>query len=97
MRVPSYRRHSSGNARVTINGKDHLLGKYGSKVSREKYNRKQNLFVGVVLIVSQSRTADAEWHSRRCLNARSYPRLYSRFLRNVPKALHGVEIIQKMS
>jgi hypothetical protein len=39
MRVPSYRRHSSGNARVTINGKDHLLGKYGSKVSREKYNR----------------------------------------------------------
>lgn len=39
MRVPSYRRHSSGNARVTINGKDHLLGKYGSKASREKYNR----------------------------------------------------------
>ncbi len=26
MRVPSYRRHSSGQARVTINGKDHLLG-----------------------------------------------------------------------
>jgi hypothetical protein len=39
MRVPSYRRHSSGNARVTINGKDHLLGKYDSPESREKYKR----------------------------------------------------------
>jgi integrase len=39
MRVPSYRRHSSGNARVTINGKDHLLGQYDSKASREKYDR----------------------------------------------------------
>ena len=39
MRVPSYRRHASGNARVTINGQDHYLGKYGTKASREKYNR----------------------------------------------------------
>jgi hypothetical protein len=39
MRVRSYRRHSSGNARVTINGKDHYLGKHGTKASREKYNR----------------------------------------------------------
>lgn len=39
MRVPSYRRHSSGQARVTLNGQDHLLGKYGSKASREKYAR----------------------------------------------------------
>ncbi|QDV24782.1 hypothetical protein [Aureliella helgolandensis] len=39
MRVPSYRRHSSGNARVTINGKDYLLGKYGSKSSKLKYQR----------------------------------------------------------
>ena len=39
MRVPSYRRHSSGNARVTIAGKDYLLGKYGSRESREKYGR----------------------------------------------------------
>jgi integrase len=39
MRVPSYRNHSSGQARVTINGRDHLLGKYGSPASREAYGR----------------------------------------------------------
>jgi integrase len=39
MRVPSYRKHSSGQARVTINGKDHLLGKYGSQQSKELYGR----------------------------------------------------------
>ncbi len=39
-RVPSYRRHkSSGQAIVTLNGKDHLLGKYGTVASRQKYNR----------------------------------------------------------
>ena len=38
-RVPSYRRHSSGQARVTLNGKDHLLGPYGSAESREAYRR----------------------------------------------------------
>jgi hypothetical protein len=31
--VPSYRRHSSGNARVTINGRDYMLGPYGSPES----------------------------------------------------------------
>lgn len=39
IRVPTYRRHSSGQARVTINGRDHLLGPYGSAVSRESYRR----------------------------------------------------------
>ncbi len=39
MKVPSYRKHSSGQARVTINGKDHLLGKYGSAASKEAYGR----------------------------------------------------------
>jgi integrase len=39
MRPPSYRRHSSGQARVTIAGKDYLLGPYGSKESRRKYNK----------------------------------------------------------
>ena len=39
MRVPSYRRHSSGQARVTINGKDHLLGTFGSHASKEAYGR----------------------------------------------------------
>ena len=38
-RIPSYRRHSSGQARVTIGGKDHLLGRYGSAASRETYRR----------------------------------------------------------
>lgn len=39
MRVPSYRRHSSGQARVTINGKDHLLGKFGTAESHQAYGR----------------------------------------------------------
>ncbi len=39
MRVPSYRKHSSGQARVTINGKDYLLGPYGSPESKESYGR----------------------------------------------------------
>jgi integrase len=38
-RVPGYRRHSSGQARVTIQGKDHLLGPYGSVESKEAYRR----------------------------------------------------------
>src|SRR5262249_32455734 len=32
--------HSSGQARVTINGKDHLLGPYGSAPSKEAYERR---------------------------------------------------------
>jgi integrase len=38
-RVPSYRKHSSGQARVTINGKDHLLGPFDSPESRQEYDR----------------------------------------------------------
>jgi integrase len=38
-RVPTYRRHSSGLARVTLDGKDHLLGPYGSPESHEAYRR----------------------------------------------------------
>ena len=38
-RIPNYRRHSSGQARVTLNGKDHLLGPYGSAESKEAYRR----------------------------------------------------------
>lgn len=37
-KLPSYRRHSSGNARVTINGKDFYLGPFGSKESKQRYN-----------------------------------------------------------
>lgn len=39
IRVPSYTRHSSGQARVTIKGRDFLLGPYGSKESEQKYER----------------------------------------------------------
>ena len=38
-RVPAYRRHSSGQARVTLNGKDHLLGPFNSPESHEEYRR----------------------------------------------------------
>ena len=38
--VPSYRLHKHfGQAIVTLSGKDHLLGEYGSDASREKYDR----------------------------------------------------------
>jgi integrase len=38
-RLPSYRKHSSGQARTTIRGRDYLLGEYGSKASYAKYHR----------------------------------------------------------
>ena len=38
--TPKYRRHkASGRAIVTLDGKDHYLGPYGSKESREAYDR----------------------------------------------------------
>ena len=37
MRLPSYRKHSSGQARVTINGKDYMLGEFGSQESKQAY------------------------------------------------------------
>src|SRR5437016_8642277 len=37
---PSYRLHrQSGQAVVTLNGRDHCLGKYDTPESREKYDR----------------------------------------------------------
>jgi len=39
-RVPSYRHHKkSGQARVTLGGKDFYLGRYGSRESRAAYQR----------------------------------------------------------
>jgi integrase len=38
-RIPKYRRHSSGQARVTLDGHDHLLGPYRSVGSRQAYDR----------------------------------------------------------
>jgi hypothetical protein len=38
--LPAYRRHKqSGQAVVTLNGKDFLLGRFGTPASREAYNR----------------------------------------------------------
>jgi integrase len=39
VRQPNYRRHSTGQARVTIGGKDYMLGKYGSDASWAEYHR----------------------------------------------------------
>src|SRR6185437_2336521 len=39
MRIPSYRHHKpSGLGVVTLNGKDHYLGKYGSPESKAAYD-----------------------------------------------------------
>ncbi len=38
-RIPSYRHHKpTGQARVTLDGQDHWLGKYGTKASKDKYD-----------------------------------------------------------
>lgn len=39
-RIPTYRKHKpSGRAVVTIDGKTYYLGRYGTKASRDEYNR----------------------------------------------------------
>lgn len=39
-RVPQYRRHKqSGQGIVTINGRDYLLGPYGTSASKLEYDR----------------------------------------------------------
>jgi hypothetical protein len=39
-RLPSYRKHKpSGQAVVTLDGKDHYLGPHGSKASLQEYDR----------------------------------------------------------
>ena len=37
--IPKYRKHASGQAVVTIGGKDTYLGKAGTKASKQKYAR----------------------------------------------------------
>lgn len=40
VKVPGYLKHKpTGQARVRINGRDHYLGRYGSKESKERYDR----------------------------------------------------------
>jgi hypothetical protein len=39
-RIPKYRRHrASGQAIVTLNGRDHYLGPHGSETSKAEYDR----------------------------------------------------------
>lgn len=39
-RTPSYRRHrASGQAVVTLHGRDHYLGKYGTAASHKRYDQ----------------------------------------------------------
>ena len=46
VRVPSYRRHKpTGQARVTLGGKDFYLGKFGTPESKQKYDRLIGEFV----------------------------------------------------
>lgn len=37
-KLPSYRKHSSGQARCTINGRAYYLGRFGSKASKQRYD-----------------------------------------------------------
>lgn len=37
--ISAYRKHSSGQARVTINGHDYILGPHGTRASKRKYDR----------------------------------------------------------
>lgn len=37
--LPKYRKHASGQARVTINGRDYLLGPHGTRASKLEYDR----------------------------------------------------------
>ncbi len=37
--IPNYRRHTTGQAVVTIDGKDFYLGPYGTAASKAAYDR----------------------------------------------------------
>lgn len=37
--LPKYRKHASGQARVTFNGRDYLLGPHGTRTSKLEYDR----------------------------------------------------------
>ena len=37
LKTPAYTRHSSGQARVRIDGRAYYLGQFGTAESREKY------------------------------------------------------------
>ena len=52
MKIPKYRKHSSGQARVTLGERTIYLGRYGSKESKQEYQRLvgENIAAGGVLM-----------------------------------------------
>jgi hypothetical protein len=82
--VPSYRLHKqSGQAVVTLSGKDHLLGKHESRESREKYDRLIAEWINAGRRIPAGRRARPDGHpdDRRVLDARPSERLTALTLR----------------
>jgi hypothetical protein len=76
-RNPTYRRHRpSGQAVVTLSGVDHYLGPYGTKVSRDAYDRAvaEWLANGRRAVVSDDELTVAEVVSRFYTHAKAYYR-----------------------
>ncbi len=75
LRVPKYRRHKpSGQAVVTIAGKDHYLGKWNTKASRGEYDRliREWLAAGRCLPKSETGPSVAELVLAYWRHAKSY-------------------------
>ena len=59
MRIPKYREHSSGQARVTLSGRTFYLGRYGSAESRREYKRLVGEFIASDgVLITESDKAD---------------------------------------
>ena len=71
--VPSYRLHKqSGQAVVTLNGRDHLLGQHGSSASKKKYRQPPG---SVDAILSRARPTAPELAESRLRAGRSQTRV----------------------
>ena len=66
MRIPKYRKHSSGQARVTLGGQTFYLGRHGSKASKAKYNRLLGEFIATgCVVISDDATLPAQGDGKR--------------------------------
>ena len=95
MEIPSYRRHSSGQARVTIRGRDRLLGPYGSRESKSKYRELIQVYLDQRFEQSEEVKSDGTIGS--CLvafldHAKVYYRM-SREYRNLVYSLRSLDAI----
>jgi integrase len=75
--VPTYRKHkSTGQAVVTLNGRDYYLGRYGSAASRAEYDRliQEWLACGRQLVNQASDLTIAELIARYWLHVETYYR-----------------------